>query len=33
MEFWNNIYSQFNPIAFSLGSIKVLWYGMMYVLA
>ncbi|MDD3324351.1 MAG: prolipoprotein diacylglyceryl transferase [Sulfurospirillaceae bacterium] len=33
MEFWNNIYSQFNPIAFSLGSIKVHWYGMMYVLA
>ncbi len=33
MEFWNHIYEQFNPIAFSLGPIKVHWYGIMYVLA
>ena len=33
MEFWNNIYEQFNPIAFNLFGINVHWYGMMYVLA
>jgi len=33
MEFWNNIYSNFDPIAFHLFSIKVHWYGIMYVLA
>ena len=33
MQFWNNIYSHFNPVAFSLGSIGVHWYGIMYVLA
>lgn len=33
MEFWQNIYSQFNPIAFNLGSISVHWYGIMYALA
>ena len=33
MTFWNNIYSNFNPIAFDLGFISVHWYGMMYVLA
>ncbi len=33
MEFWNHIYENFNPIAFSLGSIKVHWYGIMYVTA
>ncbi len=33
MEFWNNIYSNFNPIAFSVFSLNVHWYGMMYVLA
>lgn len=33
MTFWNNIYSNFDPIAFSLGSISVHWYGIMYVLA
>lgn len=33
MQFWNNIYSHFDPIAFSLGSISVHWYGIMYVLA
>jgi phosphatidylglycerol:prolipoprotein diacylglycerol transferase len=33
MTFWNNIYSHFNPIAFSVAGIPVHWYGMMYVLA
>ncbi len=33
MNFWNHIYSHFNPVAFSLGSIGVHWYGIMYVLA
>jgi phosphatidylglycerol:prolipoprotein diacylglycerol transferase len=33
MEFWQNIYSHFNPIAFHLGSISVHWYGIMYATA
>jgi len=33
LNYWQHIYSHFNPIAFSLGSIGVHWYGMMYVLA
>ncbi|WP_458700940.1 prolipoprotein diacylglyceryl transferase [Sulfurospirillum sp. 1307] len=33
MDFWNHIYSHFNPIAFDLGFISVHWYGIMYVLA
>ncbi len=33
MNYWNNIYSHFDPIAFHMGSIGVHWYGMMYVLA
>ncbi len=33
MEFWNNIYSQFDPVAFTLFNFKVHWYGIMYVLA
>jgi phosphatidylglycerol:prolipoprotein diacylglycerol transferase len=33
MEYWNHIYSNFNPVAFSLGSFPVHWYGLMYVLA
>jgi phosphatidylglycerol:prolipoprotein diacylglycerol transferase len=33
MTYWNHIYEHFNPIAFSLGSIKVHWYGIMYVTA
>jgi len=33
MNYWNDIYSHFNPVAFSLGSIGVHWYGIMYVLA
>jgi len=33
MEFWQNIYSNFDPVAFKLGSIAVHWYGIMYALA
>ncbi len=33
MEYWNNIYDNFNPVAFELFGFKVHWYGMMYVLA
>ena len=33
MEFWQNIYSHFNPVAFNIGSISVHWYGIMYALA
>ncbi len=33
MEYWNHIYEIFNPVAFSIFSFPVHWYGMMYVLA
>ncbi len=33
METWNNIYSNFNPIAFQLGGVSVHWYGIMYAVA
>ena len=33
MEFWQHIYSNFDPIAFTIFSFPVHWYGMMYVLA
>ncbi len=33
MEFWQHIYEHFDPVAFSVGPIKVHWYGIMYVLA
>ncbi len=33
MDFWQNIYSHFDPIAFNIGSIPVHWYGIMYALA
>jgi len=33
MNSWNNIYQDFNPVAFHIFSIPVHWYGMMYVLA
>ncbi len=33
MEYWNHIYSNFNPVAFSLFGINVHWYGIMYALA
>ncbi|MEJ2489317.1 MAG: prolipoprotein diacylglyceryl transferase [Sulfurovaceae bacterium] len=33
MNYWQNIYSHFDPVAFHIGSLAVHWYGMMYVLA
>ena len=33
MEFWQNIYSHFNPVAFNLDPIAVHWYGLIYALA
>jgi len=32
-ESWQHIYSNFEPIAFSIGSVGVHWYGIMYALA
>jgi phosphatidylglycerol:prolipoprotein diacylglycerol transferase len=33
LEYWQHIYSNFDPVAFSILGIKVHWYGIMYVLA
>ncbi|CAA6811068.1 MAG: Prolipoprotein diacylglyceryl transferase (EC [uncultured Campylobacterales bacterium] len=33
MQNWNNIYSLFDPVAFSIFGFKIHWYGIMYVLA
>lgn len=33
MEIWNNIYSYFDPVAFSLFGASVHWYGIMYAIA
>ncbi|MEA3554604.1 MAG: prolipoprotein diacylglyceryl transferase [Campylobacterota bacterium] len=33
METWNNIYSIFDPVAFSIASLSVHWYGIMYATA
>ncbi|MFV0481145.1 MAG: prolipoprotein diacylglyceryl transferase [Campylobacteraceae bacterium] len=33
LDFWQNIYSNFDPIAFKLGMFSVHWYGIMYVTA
>ncbi len=33
MEFWNNIYYHFDPVAIELFGLKIHWYGLMYVLA
>ena len=33
METWNNIYSIFDPVAFSIGGLSVHWYGIMYATA
>jgi len=30
IEFWQNIYSNFNPVAFNIGDIAVHWYGILY---
>lgn len=33
MEYWQNIYANFDVVAFELFGLKVHWYGIMYVLA
>jgi phosphatidylglycerol:prolipoprotein diacylglycerol transferase len=33
MEYWQNIYANFDRVAFDLGFAKVYWYGLMYVFA
>jgi len=33
MESWKNIYNYFEPVAFSIGSLHIHWYGIMYALA
>lgn len=33
IDTWQNIYSQFDPVAFHLGSVAVHWYGIMYAMA
>lgn len=33
MEFWQNIYSNFNVVAFTIGGFKVHWYSLMYISA
>ena len=33
IELWQNIYSNFDPVAFNLGPVAVHWYGIMYALA
>lgn len=33
MEFWQHIYTHFNPVAFEVFSFKVHWYGIMYISA
>lgn len=33
MNFWQNIYSHFDPVAFNIGPFAVHWYGIMYVSA
>ncbi|CZE48362.1 prolipoprotein diacylglyceryl transferase [Campylobacter geochelonis] len=33
MSWWNQIYNNFDPVAFSLFGLSVHWYGIMYILA
>ena len=33
ITFWQNIYSNFNVVAFTVGDFKVHWYSLMYVIA
>lgn len=33
IDFWQNIYAQFDPVAFRLGAVAVHWYGIMYAFA
>ena len=32
-NYWQNIYSTFEPVAFNLGPIAIHWYGLMYAFA
>ena len=33
MEFWQHIYSNFDPIAINIFGLKIHWYGLMYISA
>jgi phosphatidylglycerol:prolipoprotein diacylglycerol transferase len=33
LDFWQNIYANFDRVALDIGFIKIYWYGLMYVLA
>lgn len=33
MNYWQHIYEHFDPVAFSIGSLSVHWYGIMYAFA
>ena len=33
MEFWQNIYSNFDPVAIEILGFKIHWYGIMYIMA
>lgn len=33
MNWWNEIYNHFDPVAFEIFGLKVHWYGLMYVIA
>jgi len=33
LDFWQHIYSNFDPVAFNIFEVKIHWYGIMYVLA
>lgn len=33
MEFWQNIYSHFDPVALNIFGFKIHWYGLMYISA
>lgn len=33
LSYWQNIYTNFDPVAFNIGSVAVHWYGLMYALA
>ena len=33
MEFWQHIYSNFDPVAINIFGLKIHWYGLMYISA
>lgn len=33
MQYWNNIYDNFNPVAFEIFGFSLHWYGLMYAVA